>query len=116
MPLVVTHDHLRLLLPRYAAGVLSTGDAEAIRAHLADGCGECLDALYRMPVGMPRDVRPGAYGRSRNGGPPFASERIPAPVGPASGAAPSWLPRALALAITAGAIAWALSAWGALPA
>lgn len=38
----------------YAAGVL-TGPAEAVvRDHLADGCRECLEALFGLPVGLPR--------------------------------------------------------------
>lgn len=113
MSVAVTHDHLRMLLPSYAAGVLTMGDSEAIRAHLVDGCGECLDALYRMPVGMPRDFRPGAYNRSTNGG-SYGIGRVPAPAGPASGAPPSWLLRAATLGALVAVIAGAISLWRAL--
>jgi hypothetical protein len=50
----VTHDELRGLLAPYAAGTLPQDDAEALRDHLATGCTTCLDALFRLPVGLPR--------------------------------------------------------------
>ena len=50
----VTHDELRSLLAPYAAGTLPPADAEALRGHLATGCTTCLDALFRLPVGLPR--------------------------------------------------------------
>jgi hypothetical protein len=50
----VTHDELRSLLAPYAAGTLPPADAEALRGHLATGCTACLDALFRLPVGLPR--------------------------------------------------------------
>jgi hypothetical protein len=55
----VTHDALRALLPRYAAGDLTEHDAEDVRAHLASGCGPCLDDVYSRPVGIP--VPPHGY-------------------------------------------------------
>jgi hypothetical protein len=50
----VTHDELRSLLAPYAAGTLPREEAEALRDHLATGCTACLDALFRLPVGLPR--------------------------------------------------------------
>src|SRR5258706_12925263 len=60
----VTHDELRSLLAPYAAGTLPPDDAETLRRHLATGCTTCLDALFRLPVGLPRvseqEMRPAA--------------------------------------------------------
>jgi hypothetical protein len=50
----VRHDELRALLGAYAAGDLPAPLAEAVRAHLAAGCIECLDDVFRRPVGLPR--------------------------------------------------------------
>jgi hypothetical protein len=52
----VTHDHLRTLIPRYAAGELEGSEAETMRAHLATGCSECLADLFRRPVGRVIEV------------------------------------------------------------
>lgn len=114
----VTHEHLRMLLPHYAAGALTSADAEAVRAHLATGCADCLGAFYRMPIGMPRDVMPAAPDQASGDGPAaaFPGGRVPAPAGPASGATPSWFARAVGLAIVLALIIWAVSAWGAPPA
>ena len=49
---LVTHDELRALLGAYAAGVLSESAAEAVRAHLASGCKECLHDVFSRPVGL----------------------------------------------------------------
>jgi hypothetical protein len=97
-----------MLLPRYAAGALASVDAEAVRAHLASGCSECLEAFYRMPIGLPRDARSMNAGQPENGRPPaaLAGVRIPAPAGPASGAGTSWTVGAIALAIIVVVIAW----------
>ena len=100
-----------MLLPRYAAGALMSVDADAVRAHLATGCSDCLEALFRMPIGMPRDVpSTTARGRTDNGGPAPAIQppRIPAPAGPASGTEPSWLGGAVALLLLAALVAWLL--------
>ncbi len=51
----MTHDELRAALPPYAAGELEEEPAAEVRAHLAAGCEECLAALFRLPVGRPRD-------------------------------------------------------------
>ena len=51
----VTHDELRAVLPPYAAGELAEEPAEVVRAHLATGCPDCLSALFRLPVGRPRN-------------------------------------------------------------
>lgn len=107
----VTHEHVRILLPRYAAGALTTVDADAIRAHLATGCSDCLEALFRMPIGMPRDPQSmTTAGRAENGGPApaFEAPRIPAPAGPASGAGASWLGGVAAVVIIVAALAWLL--------
>jgi hypothetical protein len=50
----VTHEELRRLLPAYAAGALDQTASEAIRAHLATGCGDCLRDVFGRPVGLPR--------------------------------------------------------------
>ena len=49
---LVTHDELRALLGAYAAGALSESAAEAVRAHLASGCKECLHDVFSRPVGL----------------------------------------------------------------
>jgi hypothetical protein len=108
----VTHEEIRTLLPRYAGGVLMTVDAEAVRAHLASGCTDCLDGLYRMPVGMPRTAE-SAPAQSGGGGP---AGIIPPPAGPASGTTGPWLPRVVVFAVAVALIAWAVSVWGAAPA
>jgi hypothetical protein len=41
------------LLADYAAGTLPVASADAVRAHLVDGCSECLDRLFGYPVGLP---------------------------------------------------------------
>ena len=51
---LVTHDELRPLLGAYAAGALAESAAEAVRAHLASGCTECLHDIFSRPVGLPR--------------------------------------------------------------
>jgi hypothetical protein len=114
MATFVTHEHVRILLPRYAAGDLTSPDADAVRTHLATGCTDCLEALFRMPIGMPRELRPVSADRSENGGPADAlpGGRIPAPAGPASGAGPSWVAGAVGLAFAVAAIAWLL--WAAV--
>ena len=43
----VTHDDLRTLLPRYAAGDLDEAEALVIRNHLQTGCAECFEAVFR---------------------------------------------------------------------
>ena len=111
MMIGVTHEEIRTLLPRYAGGVLTMVDAEAVRAHLASGCTGCLDVLYRLPVGMPRTVD--APTQSGSGGP---AGTIPAPSGPASGTTRPWLRHVFGLAVAAALIAWAVWAWGAGPA
>jgi hypothetical protein len=47
----VTHDDVRALLPHYAAGVLDDARAGAVRAHLVDGCLDCLHDVFARPVG-----------------------------------------------------------------
>ena len=97
-----------MMLPSYAGGLLSLADAESVRAHLASGCAECLDVLYRMPVGMPRAVE---APRSEPGaGVPVGA--IPPPAGPASGTASPWMPRVLGLVVVAALVAWILVMWG----
>ena len=83
-PPVVTHDHLRMLLPRYAAGTLGRDQVEGVQSHLATGCTACLNELFRLPVGMPREAspRPPAIAPERTPTPP-----APSPVGPESLAA-----------------------------
>jgi hypothetical protein len=49
----VTHDRLRALLPRYAAGELDEDQAELVRAHMASGCATCLGDVFSRPVGLP---------------------------------------------------------------
>jgi len=59
----VTHEEWAAVVPRYAAGELEEAQAEAVRDHLATGCARCLEVLFRLPVGRPRDVvlaQPGA--------------------------------------------------------
>jgi hypothetical protein len=107
----VTHEEIRTLLPRYAGGVLTTVDAEAVRAHLASGCTDCLDVLYRMPVGMPRAAE-AAPTQPGSGGP---AGSMPPPAGPASGTNRPWIRRMLGLAVAFALIAWAVSVWGAAP-
>jgi len=46
----VTHEEVRGLLPRYAAGVLSDSLAEAVRDHLATGCVGCLGDVFGRPL------------------------------------------------------------------
>jgi hypothetical protein len=74
----VTHDELRSLLAPYAAGTLPTADAEALRGHLATGCTTCLDALFRLPVGLPRAATDGAR--------PVVPALVEPPAHPAAGA------------------------------
>ena len=50
----MSHDELRALLPRYAAGGLEAAEAERVRTHLAGGCTTCLDEVFALPVGLPR--------------------------------------------------------------
>jgi hypothetical protein len=52
----VTHEEVRTLLPRYAAGTLTAGDVDAVHRHLATGCEVCLQDVFRRPVGLPREV------------------------------------------------------------
>jgi putative zinc finger protein len=49
----VTHEDLRARLPQYAAGELAGDDADVVRRHLATGCVECLEDVFRRPVGQP---------------------------------------------------------------
>jgi hypothetical protein len=62
---VVTHEELRALLPRYAAGELEAEGALAVREHLADGCLGCLNDVFRRPVGLPLAPPFGAGPRRR---------------------------------------------------
>ena len=59
----VSHEEVRRFLPRYAAGDLSSADADAVRAHLAGGCAGCLAEVFRHPVGLPVPAR--RTGRTR---------------------------------------------------
>ena len=52
LPPRVTHDEIRALLAPYAAAVLDASRVEAVQAHLMTGCVDCLDELYRRPVGV----------------------------------------------------------------
>lgn len=104
----VTHEEVRILLPSYAGGLLALADAESVRAHLASGCAECLDVLYRMPVGMPRAVE--AVRAEPGAGVPMGT--IPPPAGPASGTSRSWIPRVVGLVVAAALVAWILAMWG----
>jgi len=45
-----------MLLPRYAAGTLPADKLGTVQAHLAT-CLECVQALYELPVGLPRPPR-----------------------------------------------------------
>jgi hypothetical protein len=49
----VTHDELRTLLPRYAAGELDEAEALVIRNHLGSGCPECLDTVFTPNAAPP---------------------------------------------------------------
>jgi hypothetical protein len=46
----VTHEEVRGLLPRYAAGVLEERIAEVVRGHLAEGCLDCLQYVFGPPL------------------------------------------------------------------
>lgn len=59
-PPAVTHEDLRPLLARYAAGTLDGEEAWAVRAHLASGCTACLRDVFERPVGLPRFTVPPA--------------------------------------------------------
>lgn len=54
--LAVSHEGVRALLPAYAAGALEEVGSEAVQAHLAAGCAECLEEVFRHPVGLPREA------------------------------------------------------------
>ncbi len=54
----MTHEELRALLPRYAAGQLEDGESEVVRSHIATGCADCLREVFRHPMGLPRDAEP----------------------------------------------------------
>ncbi len=54
----VTHDEVRPLLPRYAAGELDMSEAAPVLDHLAAGCPECLNDVFSRPVGLPREPEP----------------------------------------------------------
>jgi hypothetical protein len=105
----VTHEEVRILLPSYAGGLLSMADAESVRLHLASGCAECLDVLYRMPVGMPRAVETAVHERAAG----VPMDAIPPPAGPATGTSRAWLPRVLGLVVFVALVAWILTLWGA---
>jgi hypothetical protein len=49
----VTHDSLHTLLSRYAAGELDESEAGVVRAHLATGCPQCLDAVFKPYLNGP---------------------------------------------------------------
>jgi hypothetical protein len=49
----VTHDEVRRLLPGYAAGTIDDAAADAVRRHIAEGCLDCLHAVFARPVGTP---------------------------------------------------------------
>src|SRR5689334_13965647 len=57
-PRAVTHEELHALLPEYAAGTLDVEASQAVRAHLAGGCLECLNDVFVRPVGLPRSAGP----------------------------------------------------------
>jgi hypothetical protein len=63
----VTHAELRARLRAYADGTLDESDAEAVRAHLATGCLECLGAVFQSPVGLPRPHAVEVLPRRRGG-------------------------------------------------
>src|SRR2546428_2733735 len=52
----VTHDDVRSLLPSYAAGTLAAERVADVRGHLRE-CLQCVQGLYRFPVGIPRGKR-----------------------------------------------------------
>jgi len=54
----VSHEEVRGLLSRYAAGTLDPEASEVVRSHLATGCGDCLGEMFRRPVGLARTPPP----------------------------------------------------------
>lgn len=90
-----------MLLPRYAAGTLGSEQVDAVQVHLGTGCASCLDALYGLPVGKPRDVPPA---------PTAASAANPVAAGPALSARrsgpPLWLTLLAVVVLTVGAMVW----------
>lgn len=63
---VVTHEDIRDQVAPYAAGEVAAPVAEAVRAHLASGCPDCLRMLYaersRAARRLPRRQGPGRWG------------------------------------------------------
>ena len=54
----MTHDEARVLLPSYAVGALDMAVDATVRAHLATGCRECLQEVFRRPAEQVRASKP----------------------------------------------------------
>jgi hypothetical protein len=94
----VTHEELHALLPAYAEGTLDGTTSEAVRAHLACGCLECLQEVFGRPVGLPRVA------------PPPASRPEPHPLPVLTAAVPIVAPRRRGLEVAVVVLALALAA------
>jgi hypothetical protein len=58
----VTHEEVYPLLPAYAAGALDLDASDAVRAHLAGGCGACLQHVFGRRVGLEPRALPAPAG------------------------------------------------------
>src|SRR5690349_14897131 len=98
----VTHEEVYPLLPAYAAGALELDASDAVRAHLAGGCGACLQQVFGRHGGVERRALPAPAVEPRAVDTPSPPRRPPAE---RSGRALAVAVVTLALALAA-AVGW----------
>jgi hypothetical protein len=95
----VTHEEVYPLLPAYAAGALDLDASDAVRAHLAGGCGACLQHVFGRRVGVEPRALPAPAGEPTAGDPAPSSRPTADRPGRALAAAVVTLALALAAAV-----------------
>ena len=109
----MTHDEARVLLPSYAVGALDMAVAATVRAHLATGCRECLQEVFRRPAEQARASKPSRAAISDAvavDALPIATPRVASPTSAPAADRNRWLQlSAVGVVVLVGLAGWATS-------